>query len=220
MDTTDTPKPKTQHRLSGIWPVVLAVVVIGGGIWLWDDVIKDRVIPKRWGVVEEGSVYRSGRLSSSLVKRMLEKHHIQMILALEGEVPENKDQAAEVQAAEELGIELKRFPLGGDGTGNIEVYADAVATMATAVKDKKPVLVHCAAGSQRTGGAVAFYRLLVQQRPPTSVIDEMLEYDHDPKRNPALLKYINENMGQMATLLQAKGVIDAVPESLPVLPAP
>ncbi|MDI9431552.1 MAG: tyrosine-protein phosphatase [Planctomycetota bacterium] len=212
--SADIPAKRSSKR---IWHVAAMVLLIGGGIWLWEEVIEDRVIPKRWGVVEPGSIYRSGRLSSALVKRMLTEHQMQVIVALEGEKAADPDQRAEIQAAEELGIELKRFPLRGNGTGDVERYADAVAAVVEAQRAQKPVLVHCSAGTQRTGGIIAFYRLLVQQRSPSVVLEEMTQYDYDPDDNPALLAYINENMGRMAVLLQARGIIGQVPDPLPVL---
>ena len=54
-------KPKPASRT--LWIIGLAVAIIGGSIWVWEDVLEDRLIPKRWGVVEAGAIYRSGQLS-------------------------------------------------------------------------------------------------------------------------------------------------------------
>ena len=175
------------------------------------------MIPKRWHAVEEGSIYRSGRLSSALVKKTLEKHGIRVIVALSGEKPDDRDQKAEIQAARELGIELLRFPLRGNGTGDIPVYAHAVAAVAIARQEGKPVLVHCAAGAQRTGSVLACYQLLIEKREPSTVIRDLIRYGHDPEKNPALLAYINENLSEVAMILHEEGVIDEVPNRLPVL---
>ncbi len=197
--------------------IILAVVVLGGAVWVWEEVLEDRLIPKRWGVVEEGLVCRSGQLSASLVKRVLKEHGIKVIVNLTSEVPGDKDQEAEQKAAEELGIEVKRFPLSGDGTGDIARYAGAVAAVVEARRMGKPVLVHCAAGAQRTGGTIAFYRLLVEKKSPSFVVKEMARYGWDPKDDTILLDYINEHMSEMAAMLEAQGVIDDIPEPLPVL---
>ena len=205
----------TQKQM--IQRIVLAVVIFGGGFWLWHDVIEDRVIPKRWGCVEQGAIYRSGMLSSALIKRTLEKNDIEVIISLTGEKPEDPDHIAEVQTARELGIELLRFGLGGDGTGDIENYALAIAAIVKAKAEGKPVQVHCAAGTQRTGGVVACYRLLVKGDAKDDVLREMRSYDWDPKDNPKLVPYINENMHRLATRLVELGVIQSVPDPLPVL---
>jgi protein tyrosine/serine phosphatase len=205
----------TQKRL--IQRIVLAAVIIGGGIWLWHDVIQDRVIPKRWGCVEQGAIYRSGELSPALIERTLRKNDIQVIVSLTGEKPDDPDQNAERQAAKELGIELLRFGLGGDGTGDIEHYAQAIAHIVKAKQEGKAVQVHCAAGTQRTGGVIACYRLLVRGDPKDDVLREMRSYDWDPQDNPKLVPYVNENMPTLAARLVELGVIESVPDPLPLL---
>ena len=189
-------------------------------MWFWDGVVKGRLIPKRWAAVEGHSIYRSGQLSAALVKRTLSSRGIKVIVALTFEDPQDKDQAAEVKAASELGIELLRFPLRGDGTGDVNNYAGALAVLIQAERQGKPVLVHCAAGAQRTGGTIAFYQLLVNKKPPAAVIQELRHHGWNPKRNPNLLPYLNENLAKIATILHDKGLLDAIPDPLPILQAP
>jgi predicted protein tyrosine phosphatase len=110
------------------------------------------------------------------------------------------------------------LPLGGNGTGNINHYAQAVIAIVEADRKSKPVLVHCVAGTQRTGGVIAAYRLLVQKKDPAFVIDEMKRYGFRPKSNPALLPYINGNMAELSLLLKQAGAIDEIPNPLPQLP--
>jgi protein tyrosine/serine phosphatase len=204
---------KKQH----IQRIVLAVVLIGAGFWLWHDVIQDRVIPKRWGAVEQDAIYRSGQLSAALIEGTLEKNHIKVIVSLTGDKPDDPDHIAEHEAADKLGIELLRFGLGGDGTGDIEHYAQAIAAIVEAKQEGKPVQVHCAAGTQRTGGVIACYRLLVLGDPKADVLREMRAYDWDPKDNPKLVPYINEHMHTLAMRLVELGVIESVPDPLPLL---
>lgn len=203
------------------WPsiarIVMIVAVIGGGIWLWEDVLEDRIIPKRWGVVEPGKIYRSGQLSAALVRKTLSKHNIKVIVTLTGNTPGDKDKEAEIQAAAELDIEMLRFPLKGNGTGDINNYAQAIAAIVDARNKAKPVLVHCTAGAQRTGGVVACYRMIVEKKPPSFVYAELLRYDWRDKPDQVLLTYINNNMAQLAELLKQMGVIDQVPDPLPVI---
>lgn len=206
---------KSQKQL--IQRIIVAVVLIGGSIWLWHDVIRDRVIPKRWGCVEQGEIYRSGQLSSALIEKTLKKNGIKVIISLTGEKPTDPDHIAEKQAAEKLGIELLRFGLGGDGTGDIENYAQAIAAIVKAKQEHKPVQVHCAAGTQRTGGVIGCYRLLVLGHNQEDVLKEMRAYDWDPTDNPKLVPYINENMHTLATRLVELGVIESVPDPLPLL---
>ena len=193
-------------------------VLVAAGILCWTSVLKDRIIPKRFGVVERQRIYRCGQLSAPLVKKVLAEHNIRVIVDLTSDDPNNADQQAEEKAAAELNIKTLRFPLGGNGTGDVNEYAGAVIAIADAQKNNLPVLVHCAAGAQRTGGVIAVYRLLVQKKDPAFVIGEMKRYGWNPKSNPALLPFLNSNMAELARLLKQAGVIDKIPEPLPELP--
>jgi protein tyrosine phosphatase (PTP) superfamily phosphohydrolase (DUF442 family) len=202
--------------------VLTAAVIaclVGGGVWFWKDVARDRLIPKRWAVVEEHSIYRSGQLSAALVKRMLRRHGIKVIVALNGAKPADRNQRAERNAADELGIELLRFPLRGNGTGAVQHYADAIAAIVQARRQGKPVLVHCSAGAMRTGGVIACYRLLVQAQSPAEVLRELEQHGWKPD-DTALLSYLNRNLGRIATLLHDRQVINRIPDPLPTLQAP
>ncbi len=85
--------------------VLVTILLLGATVWVWEDVVKDRVIPKRFGVVKQGQIYRSGQLSSSLVKRTLIKYKIGVIVSLSGDSAGDVDREAEKQAAAELGVE-------------------------------------------------------------------------------------------------------------------
>lgn len=214
------PEPRTirntSQRLS-ILRILLVISIAGLVICLWEYVLEDRLIPKRWGVVQAGKIYRSGRLSAALVRRMLQKNNIAVIIDLTGDESGNKDQDAEKKAAVELGIERLNCPLKGDGTGDINNYAHAIAAIVDAKRKGKPVLVHCAAGAQRTGGVIACYRMLVEKKSPSFAYAELLRYDWKDKPDQILLNYINSNMAKLAELLKEMGVIDEVPNPLPVI---
>lgn len=195
--------------------MLAAVILLAGGLLLWEQVLKNHFIPRRFGVVEQGSIYRSGQISSSLIKETLVKYKIGTIVSLSADSANNVDKTAEKQIAAELGIERVVFPLKGNGTGDVNSYANAIAVICRAQKERKPVLIHCDAGVQRTSGVIAAYQLLVEKKDVASVVDEMRRYGWDPEDNTALLPYLNSNMEKLATLLRQMGVIDSVPSPLP-----
>jgi protein tyrosine/serine phosphatase len=195
--------------------MLAAVILLIGGLLLWEQGLKNHFVPRRFGVVEQGRIYRSGQISSSLIKETLVRYKIRTIVSLSADSANNVDKTAEKQMAAELGIERVVFPLGGNGTGDINNYAKAIATIYQAQKEQKPVLIHCDAGVQRTGGVIAAYQLLVEKKDAASVVDEMRRYGWNPKGNTALLPYLSSNMKELATLLQQMGVIDSVPSPLP-----
>src|SRR5262249_36061644 len=124
---------------------------------------------------------------------------------------------AERETAARLGVTRLNCPLPGDGVGDINQYAAAITAMCQSLKDGKPVLVHCHTGAQRTGGAIAFYRALVQQKTGKEVYAELLRFRHDPEENEKLIPYLNQHMRELGELLVKNGVIDRIPDPLPVV---
>jgi protein tyrosine/serine phosphatase len=198
--------------------VVIAVVAVAGGALLWDGVLRDRLVPRRFAVVEEGSVYRSGQLSRHLVRDVLEEHGIRTVVDLTSPVPGDPDQEAEARTLAELGVAWRRFPLAGNGTGDPEHYVLAIEAVEEARRGKRPVLVHCTAGSQRTGGVLACWRTLVLGWPVDRAVEEMRRHGFREDRNPALLPFLNEHLDRIAEGLRERGVIERAPEPLPRFP--
>jgi protein tyrosine/serine phosphatase len=202
--------------------IFAAVLLVAGVVAVNHEevtALRDRFVPKRWGVVEEGRIYRSGQLSAPLVKQMLHDHKIAVVVDLTFDNPNDRNHVAELAAIEELGIDRKLCPLLSDGTGDVHIYAQAVSAVAEAAQRGKPVLVHCAAGTQRTGGVVALYRMLVQGKSPAFAFAEMQKYKYDPGYSPNLLNYVNEYIAEIAADLVRDGTIERVPDPLPRLSA-
>ncbi len=210
--------PKMEPGLRRRIVVVLAGLVVIAAAWaFWDLALNDRLATKRWGVVEPGLIYRSGRLPLARAQATLANHQIRVLIDLTESKPDNRFQPSERAAAKALGIEYHNFPLSGDGTGDIVNYAQAIAVMQQARREGKPVLVHCAAGAQRTGGVVAAYRILVERKSPDEARAELRHYGWKPGKDQVLLDYLNRNMAKLAELLLARKIIDAIPSPLPVL---
>ena len=207
---SDKNRPKNRR-------LILIVVLAAAAIIIWEEILEYHIVPRRWGTVEAGHIYRSGRLSTTLVRPMLRKYGIDVIIDLTSEIPTDNEQMAEKAAADELGIRVLRFPLGGSGTGNIACYAGAIAAIVDARRDNKTVLVHCEAGAQRTGGVIACYRLLVETRPPDVVYKELQDYGWEPD-DYKLVDYLNTNMAILADMLRKMGAIEQIPSPLPLLP--
>lgn len=193
------------------------VLLLGLGAYAWEEHLEQRFIPTRWGTVVPGRIYRSGQVSQYLIESQLQQHKIQVVIDLTDAEPENPDQQAEQAAVAALNIQHHRLPLFGDGSGEVETYIAAVALLREAELAGQPVLVHCSAGAQRTGGVVAFYRLLFQQREPGEVSAEILRYAGN-RRNPLLFYYVNDHLDEVAAGLVQRGLLSEVPDPLPQLP--
>lgn len=197
--------------------VIIGVMVLAAGIGIWDEVFKYRFFAKRFGIVVPGKIYRSGQISRWMIGPTLEKHDVQIVVDLTSYNADDQHQRAEVETARELGVEHVRFPMSGDGVGGVQQYADVIEILVSCEHESKPVLVHCAAGAQRTGGVVASYRLLVQNKTPEEAIDEMESYGWSGGENAKLLTFLDGQMQELAEILVDKGVIPQVPRPLPVL---
>jgi len=203
----------------GIWAI--ALVCAGLLCWFVVDRIprwKDLVIPRKLRVVDPGQIYASGQINRRLIRQVLIDRNIKVIVCLVDDQLDDPDVIAERQLAKELGIERFNYPLEGDGTGDIHCYAEAVIKMVESERAGKPILVHCSSGAQRSNGAVFYYRVLVQHRDAADAAQEMIRNAHDPRRNPALIPYLNAHMAEMAQLLADQKIIDRVPDPLPRIP--
>lgn len=218
---SETPSPSPRGASASRrrqWTQVLACFLVGlAGTLLWSEVLKYRFIVKRFGVVEPGLIYRSGQISKWLIEDTLKQYEIAVVIDLNGIEVGDPHQPVEIETVERLGLELHRVPLAGNGTGDIRQYAEAIRLMHESTRAGRPVLVHCAAGTQRTGGVVACYRMLVQGKPASEACAEMIRYEWDPEDDRELLEYVNANMGELAELLVKNGVIAEAPNPLPVL---
>ncbi len=202
-------------RLAWYHYLIAILALVAVGVYVWEEILEDRFVPRNWGVVEDGAIYRSGQISPWLIESMLVDHQIKQIIDLNG-IDTGKTgefQKAEITAAQRLGIELSRYPLKGDGTGDIQQYAHAISKIVDCQKKGEPVLVHCAAGAQRTGGVIASYRMLVEHKTPQEAVEELCVYESRRHKNKTVVDYVNTHLSELASILQERGVIEDLPAS-------
>ncbi|HAH47499.1 MAG TPA: hypothetical protein DCM07_22080 [Planctomycetaceae bacterium] len=222
MKTTDkdvATEPAVQQPLSRklLKLALILCACIATGVLIWEELLEDRVVAKRFGVVEPGKIYRSGQISSYLIEPVLSENKIEKVIALNGSDLQKPYLKTEVETAKKLHIDHQVLYLIGDGTGDVEDYAEAVAEIMRCEKAGKPVLVHCAAGAQRTGGVIAAYRMLVQKKTPEEAYQELLQYDWNPHKDQALIDYLNQNLTRLSSLLEEKIEWYEPPATIPVI---
>ncbi len=129
-------------------------------------------LPKRFGVVVEGQLYRCGEITPRQLEHVANEHGIRTVLSLlNPDVPES---TAERQAAERIGLRWINVPLPGDGASTPEERARIKAALFDPTAT--PLLVHCAAGANRTGLAIGMYRMHQQGWSVEQVLEEMRRY--------------------------------------------
>lgn len=167
--------------------LALGVAVVGVLLAL---AVRPTAVPKRFGIVEPGKIYRSGEMTPAALEWAHKKFGIRTVVDLGAYPLGSADERREQLTAEALGITRYRLPLEGDATGNPNYYVQALRVLSDA--SKHPVLIHCNAGAQRTGCAVLLYRRIIQGKDFYRAFEETGDYDHDLYDNPRLLLTVAE----------------------------
>lgn len=171
--------------------MVVMIILGAGGAILWHKVIRDYVVPRNFGVVEDGAIYRSGRLTTNTLRKLHDEYDIHTVVDLGAFEPGSDAEHDEQSLSEQLGMTRFRFSLIGDGTGDPNKYIETVRIMAD--PSRQPILVHCSAGAQRTSTAVILYRHLVEGIPIHEAYPESFDFKHEPE-NYHLLAYLADNI--------------------------
>ena len=199
---------------------VAALVFLGGAtggiIAFWLDSGRHMVHPKNWGTVVPGQIYRSGQIHERIIEDVLREHEIEVIVDLTQDDPADETQETERLAAEALGIrKVDLVALDGYGVGAPGDYIVALQEMARARKNGTKLLIHCAGGSERTGGTCAMYRILYEGWDGQQAWAEYLSYRKDPPENDHLKNFVNQHMEAIAERLVQSGDLEQQPAELP-----
>ncbi|MEN0019548.1 MAG: tyrosine-protein phosphatase [Planctomycetota bacterium] len=189
MAATRTDKGKGKHDPLGLIIVGVVGLCVAAGVG-YDKIIHPNLFPKRFGVVVDDAIYRSGELTPASTRLVVERHGIRTIVDLGAHEPGTREEALAQATADALGVRRIVMNLEGDATGDPNYYVDALEIMTDA--SLHPVLVHCAAGSQRTGCAVAMYRQIFEGESFDDAYRESWEYDHDPDDDGSQLRQMLE----------------------------
>lgn len=162
---------RARGRRLAVAGVVAALLLVGAGGAYWHF----SRVPKRFAAVVEGELYRSGELTPRQLEYVVETYGIRdVVCLLNDQAPQT---LAEEAAARKLGVRWHNIPLTGDGASTPE-QRERIKSILLADHDG-PLLVHCAAGVNRTGLGVGLYRIHKQGWSYEQVLREMLEFDFD-----------------------------------------
>ena len=189
--------------------ILLSCAAFAAAIWLWADYIEDRVIPRNFSTVSENHVYRAGRQTPPTLSRIITKHNIKTVVDLGGYPNHSQREQRMVDVAESLGASRTELRLHGDATGNPNAYVEALRIIAN--KDNHPVLVHCAAGSERTGATIAMYQHLYEDVPLIDALPNALNNRHEIKSNPRMFQYVVNNIDAIKRALDTNTWVPGYP---------
>lgn len=208
------PAPRTTHLL-GLIAVVATVVGVGMGV---DKLVLPNLFPKRFGVVAAGKIYRSGELTPAALAQVAQRYGLRTIIDLGADPAGSPDDIRAQRTAQALGLTRFRFQLEGDARGNPNNYVQALRVATDPAH--QPVLIHCSAGTQRTGCAIALYREIYEHQSREAALAEARQYDHDPRDNPHLRGMLDQFGGAIAEALVNGGQIPTEPALPPPVPVP
>lgn len=198
-----------RRAFSRIQTFLVVIATVGACFLFWREAIAPNLFAKRFGIVEPGKIYRSGKLTPAALGRLHDEYGIRTVLDLGAYPIGSADEEREQRAAETLGIKRVRYDLAGDSTGNPNVYVVALRMMTDPAQ--QPILVHCGAGTERTGCAVILYRHIIQGVPYSQAYDEAEAAGHDPGRNPVLFKTLLDWAGPIEAAYRSGGQVAGAP---------
>ncbi len=130
-----------------------AAGLIGLAAWLTIETRQNRLVWDHFDVVKRGYLYRSGQLNPEQLDQALRMYGIRTLVnfQLPGDQVDRERLIARKHGADFLSL-----PMPGDGFGQEAQFREVLK----AVDDpaRRPVMIHCARGTCRTGSAVALYR--------------------------------------------------------------
>lgn len=196
-----------RHSLTRLIPFLAALAILAGVAF--KPAVLENLTPNNFGEVDAGKVYRSGQLTPAALDSLNQRYHFKTILDL-GSFPEGSPGDIRNQrTADALHIPRYRFNLEGDATGNPNYYVQALSLMTDAAR--QPILVHCGAGSERTGCAVILYDNLVRGTPLDQGLTASQKFHHDDTRNPHLAEVLTRYSGPIFRAYRGHTQIEGVP---------
>jgi len=104
--------------------------------------------------VRKGMLYRSSWLGAEGLEKAIARHGVKSVLNLCGEQPGEAWYDGEVRVARRHGVDFRSLAF----SAKQELDASQVRNLVALLRDApKPLLIHCRAGSDRTGLACALY---------------------------------------------------------------
>jgi protein tyrosine phosphatase (PTP) superfamily phosphohydrolase (DUF442 family) len=157
-----------------VWGVLAAAIVAVIGIAVW----RKDYPAHHFAVVEKGGLYRSGQPKESGWQAIKDTHHIKTVVDLREINPDAPWSITEREFCRRNGIALVHLPLGPMTDAELKRFCEIVMD-----SNRQPVLVHCQAGSIRTGVLVASYRIAVQGWSYEDALAEARRFRFSPARH-------------------------------------
>jgi len=153
-----------------------------------------RVLYNRDLVSRDPVLVRSGSPSPRFLKALHQRYRIRAIINLTGKVS-TEERAFGLRYGVPIFLfhwSANREPPPEDIDRLLKIYRD---------QKKYPMLVHCKAGADRTGLAVALWRIKIEGKSPEEAITEMKLYRHIALLRPAMQETIKKHHSRSGDMM-------------------
>lgn len=167
---------------------------------------------RNFSAVEEGALYRAGRLEAPALRRAIETYGLKTVVDLGGWDADPGQWQANQEVADALGVKRYAVHMSGDGRANPNGYLAVLRILADPAN--QPALVHCASGTERTSAAVVLYRHLVEGRLIEPAYEESFRYGHHAE-DYEWIAFLAEWMPELEQAWSTGGWIEGLPSVEP-----
>jgi protein tyrosine/serine phosphatase len=150
-------------------------------------------IHKNFHVVQEGEIYRSAQLTGEEFRLAIDQVGIKTVINLRGKndaewySEESETLRSEGVQLIDISMSAKRFPHRDDLIRLLDAFRTAA----------RPILIHCKAGADRTGEAVALYQMEYLGKSKREALKSLSPYYlHMPSFMPAKRAFIEIYSGE------------------------
>jgi protein tyrosine/serine phosphatase len=163
--------------------------------------------PNRFAEAEPGRLYRGGFPTAKQIRILQAEKHIRTVISLTSD--ERKPRDTELDSAvRELGLKRYRFPMNGNGTGDLPTLDHAADAMANS--SDQPIYFHCSAGDKRSSAALAAYWMKHKGKSLQVTLDDLtrdydMEFDGEDRELRDYLKQYAEYIGVDSRAKEANG---------------
>lgn len=134
--------------------------------------------------IEEARAYRSAQLDAETLQLVFDQYGIRTVVNLRGENAQEPWYQNEVAATQKAGVTLVNIAMSADKLPSRDTLLKLWDTFQTA---RYPILIHCQAGSDRTGAAAAIWRMEIRGDSRQAAATELSPlYGHFAVRHPAM----------------------------------
>lgn len=169
--------------------ILMAVVASAAAAtaWLDSQERRNRLVWDHFDTVKPGILYRSGQLRTGQLVEAIGRYRIKTVVSF---LVPGASVDSERALAKRFGVDFLNLPMPGDGFGREDQFREVLA--ACDDPDRRPVLIHCARGTCRTGAAAALYRF---ERDGWTIEDVSAEMERQTYREGWLPGYVYNMTG-------------------------